>query len=499
MIRVGFLVAWLLPAVATASVATKGPLEFSSHLLELPGKVELTYYADVDRDGLWDVLAVWRGDRFDDPPRNLAVFLQRTGGFPARPDVTWRIPDDVAVIDLGDVDPASPGEELLMMTGSAVRWIPLAAGAERPEGGFPLVEVDPLFAHAERLNLAKRDFARPVDDGETATLLIPRTEGYRIFYPDDGYTTGHDFPTPHSHGVSGDAYHVSTAEAHLADMDGDGQNDLVFTYLDRVHGFYQTDGRFSAEPGLDRNLEILSAADRESPMDLDEIIGFTIEDFDADGLADLFVRKTLIRRKAVVNDKQQYQLYHNRGGRFELMPDQAFILKSFDEPGTMDLNGDGRLDLVTGYFEFSLGNIVKALLSKRFSIDLSFFLQRAEGFPDQPDEQRDFKIRISLSNLDENFAPAVETDGDYDGDGHLDFLMQTEDRKIEIFLADPEDDGRLFEKKSSVHLEAVACDNSHVEDMNGDGRADLAFDRFPDREPYQPNWIHVLLSQPSRP
>ena len=132
-----------------------------------------------------------------------------------------------------------------------------------------------------------------------------------------------------------------------------------------------------------------------------------------------------------------------QGGYYALMPDQAFVLKSLDRPELVDLNGDDRVDIVTGHFEFSLGNIIKALISKRFGIELIFFLHEERGFPDEPHEKRDFKIRISLSNMDENFAPAVAVNGDYDGDG----------------------------------------------------RDDIAFDRYPDREPFSANWIQVVLSR----
>jgi hypothetical protein len=140
-----------------------------------------------------------------------------------------------------------------------------------------------------------------------------------------------------------------------------------------------------------------------------------------------------------------------------------------------------------------LTNIVKALLSKRATIDLSFFLYGDKGFPNAPNETRSFKIHISLSDRDENFAPAVELKGDYDGDGRLDFLMQTEDEKIEIFRGTGA--GALFEKKASIKLSSIANDEAFVDDLNGDGKDDIAFYKFPKREPFDPRWIQVLLSR----
>lgn len=496
-----FSVLQLLPAAA-AEVRGDGPLRFESHLLELPGDVVLTFYEDVDGDGLHDVLAVHEPPvgQEEEPPRNLVVFFQRPGGFLSDPDLLYRVADDVAVIDLGNVNDA-PGQELLLLTGQEIRWrsLPRPDSADparqRLEGdGATLVTGQSLFARSEPDHLRKRDIAQTIDDSERALLIVPCTEGYWLYYPDEDYETAHAITTEHFHMVAENQYSVRPAKTHLADVNGDGRDDLAFSHLDRLQVHYQESGQFHTEPDLKLDLQIITQVDRESWEFLPTLVGFEIRDFDGDDLADLFVYKTVVQRKAVINDKKQYQLYRNRGGRFEFIPDQAFVLKSLDEPEILDFDGDGKLDLITGYFEFSAGNIIKALLAKRITFELSFFLYEEDGFPDQPDENRDVSVRISLSNMDENFAPAVEVEGDFDGDGRLDFLLQSADEEVEVFLglAQP---GRLFEKKASVKLATFACNEDHVADFNGDGRADLAFARFPDREPFDPRWINVLLSR----
>lgn len=518
--------------LAAAPVPSEGPLGFDSYLLRLPGKVHLTWYEDIDRDGLTDVLAVVAGPTREIPPRDLVVYRQRADGFPEQPDLRLRIPDRIAALDLGDVIEAAPGQELLMLDGGGIWWVSLSStaasvpdsvpdsapdsaagvqalseGAARldstatatdaasSEPGRLLAAVDPLLAHSDVEKLAKYDFARSIDKATRATLLIPRTEGYRVFYPDDDYAQGVDIAARHVHRVGDQGeYRVRPAPVRLADFDGDGHEDLALTHLDDVAVHLQRGERFNVIPDLQQALRILTDVDRESPDRVEESIDFKLADFDNDKLADIFVWKTVIQKKAVIHDKQQYQLYRNKNGRFETVPDQAFVLKSFDAATVSDLDGDGRLDLVTGYFEPSVGNIIKALLTKKFAIDLSFFLADEAGFPDQPAETRDVKIRFSLSNLDETFAPAVEVEKDFDGNGVVDFLLQTEDQRLEVFLG-AKGKGQLFEKKASVKLKTPACNNLHVDDMNGDGRADMAFDRFPEREPFQVNWINVLISR----
>jgi hypothetical protein len=484
---------WCLGCALADLVPSEGPLRFSGHRLELPGEIELAHFEDLDGDGKMDVVAVYAFEGFDEPARNLALFYQGEAGFSSAPQLTLRLPDEVSQFDFGDVRPEASGKELLFFEREALHWMPLPhAGGGANSPSQVLFAASPIFARAERLELSQRDFARPVREGEADAVFVARSDGYRVYYPDDAYAQPVDYAATHEHRVSEDSYSVTAAQLHFGDFDGDGAKDMAFTHLDEVRVHRLVGNRYAVEPMIDVDMQILSALDREAPEDPANLVGFSIEDFDGDGLCDLFVRKVVVQKKAVVNDKQQYQLFRNRGQRFDAKPDQGFVLKSFDDPELMDLDGDGRQDIVTGYFEFSLTNIVKALLSKRATIDLSFFLYGDGGFPDAPNEARSFKIHISLSNRDENFMPAVELEGDYDGDGRLDFLMQTEDDRIEIFRGVA--GGGLFEKKASVKLTAIANDEAFVDDLNGDGKDDIAFYGFPKRAPFDPRSIQILLS-----
>src|SRR5262245_36938653 len=57
-----------------------GSLRYKSYLFQLPGKVKLTFYEDVNGDSLVDVLAVHGSEKADEPARNLVIFLQRPDG-----------------------------------------------------------------------------------------------------------------------------------------------------------------------------------------------------------------------------------------------------------------------------------------------------------------------------------------------------------------------------------------------------------------------------------
>ena len=84
-------------AAAAAEVRGDGPLHYESHLLELPGDVVLTFYEDIDGDGLHDVLAVHesRPGEEEEPPRHLVVYFQRQAGFLSGPDLLEAVLEDL--------------------------------------------------------------------------------------------------------------------------------------------------------------------------------------------------------------------------------------------------------------------------------------------------------------------------------------------------------------------------------------------------------------------
>ncbi|HZU99514.1 MAG TPA: hypothetical protein VFF73_22585, partial [Planctomycetota bacterium] len=152
----------------------------------------------------------------------------------------------------------------------------------------------------------------------------------------------------------------------------------------------------------------------------------------------------------------------------------------------VDLDGDKREDLILPRMDkVGIWSIVKAFVTGSVPVEAQFFYQRKDApreacFPDEPDFQRSFDIPIAIHSkgdgLDVGTSVIVSLDGDFDGDGLKDLVNRTDNDKIAIYPGLP--DRRGVAEKPAVELDIRNTDDFRfilpfVDDLNGDGRADL--------------------------
>ena len=119
--RTWFLVATVASLVA-ASHAGAAALEFQRQTLQVPATPgawrgwQMSCLADIDNDGLVDLLAVG-------PVENkLWIYRQRASGFPASPDQAIELPPKTAWLAVGDVE-AHPGVEIVVSTATGLAYL----------------------------------------------------------------------------------------------------------------------------------------------------------------------------------------------------------------------------------------------------------------------------------------------------------------------------------------------------------------------------------------
>ncbi len=153
--------------------------------------------------------------------------------------------------------------------------------------------------------------------------------------------------------------------------------------------------------------------------------------------------------------------------------------------GFEDLDGDGRKDLVTVTLDFSVLQIVRVLATKRVSLGLDFHIwcQQGDGtFQEVKGLDLSEKMRFDLNDL--KLDRLAQFQGDFDGDGRLDFVHLGRGSRITIHRGQPHCRyGTKPDLTVDIGEEPQDLSLVRIADLDGDGRSDLSVTRLlPPRE-----------------
>jgi hypothetical protein len=223
------------------------------------------------------------------------------------------------------------------------------------------------------------------------------------------------------------------------DVDGDGRSDLIASSRHALRVFLQDEsGGFPGEPSRLLPLRRLSEEDH-----IRNVGGVRVDpfDFDGDGRVDLLISST---RGSLFGGTTEMEILMNRDGGWRLdAPDQRFRV----EGGVaiheiLDLDGDGRAELVSVRIPTGVVELVEVLLTR--AIDAEISIRRAgDDRPFEDDPWRRWKLGVSISFETfraRGFVPTLLAD--VNGDGHRDLLDSGDGERLEIRLGDPEGDYR---------------------------------------------------------
>ena len=222
------------------------------------------------------------------------------------------------------------------------------------------------------------------------------------------------------------------------DFDGDGDNDLFVAWRDRPNMLFRNDnGRFT---------EIAAQVGLADPR---KTVGAVWFDYDEDGWLDLYVAN---------QDGDKNGLFHNDHGHFTDVADAlglagggrppGDVLRGSVRPCAADVDGDGRLDIVTANYGKN-----------------GLFLNRAGKF-------EDVSAAWGIAMEGRYDTCALE---DFDNDGKIDLYVNgtyTTGISYPSYLF--RNTGHSFEQVTPANLAIVADHGAEWADVDGDGRMDLA-------------------------
>jgi hypothetical protein len=197
------------------------------------------------------------------------------------------------------------------------------------------------------------------------------------------------------------------------------------------------------------------------------------EDFDGDARADLIVTYTA---GGFLEARARTTLHRNRGGAWdlaradqELACDGCFV--SYD---LLDLEGDGRLELVEARVPLGILQIVEVLLTRSVDADVRIF-RRGSGPPFGPEAWLSTRVGVGfrLESFEPNgFFPTLRAD--WNGDGALDRIDSDDGEALQIHLGGSRESLRTRAARQPFD----SAGSLRIGDLDGDGLPDLlVFDR----------------------
>ena len=342
--------------------------------------------------------------------------------------------------------------------------------AGRHEGSSPLV-----------------DLFKDINGDQLDDLLIPHFNGWQIaFQTQKGFSETQIIgPMPTMRFQKSARYVAYSAEqVHLVDEDHDGINDIAFwdngffsVYRQNAQGEFAT----SAVP-LDTTLDnmlssysrMLSGKNKDTETEPTRLVEEII-DIDADGIDDLVVKK--IKSEGIFGWESEYEIYlgsldQNNYLQFAKTPSSVIHSDGFQfNHDRKDVTGDGKQEFIITSVEINLAAIIKALVTRRVSIDVSIYKINNGSFPKKPNTQRTVSAKLNFGSGDIS-TPAVLT-ADITGDGRKDLLVQKGKNTLMIFQGT--EGAEMFDKKSvEVIMDLPNTENGFtVADLNHDGRDEI--------------------------
>ena len=429
---------------------------------------------DVDGDGRADlVVAIFDGVPPEDR-RTLEIHFQSEAGFQASPDLTMPLPPGAAAFDAADVLP-DPGVELLILWREGVRIISFAGREPRvtelriPSG----VTAGPAADERGLSRLPIASFAF----GAEPVLVVPGLGDAFLLSPSGALRARLDVGGRANYFVQARGLLYAESDIQIffdaprlsaGDIDGDGRADVLSASRHELRVFLQRPGGdFARDPDRRIPLRRVSLQDH---MRGSGTVRATAGDIDGDGRIDLMISEM---SGGLTDSKSLTSIHFNRRGEWDLEhPDLVLRReKSVGVDQLLDVDGDGRLELLQGHIPLTVLELVEVFLTRSFDARMALYRLSPDGSRGrQPKPWIERKLGIPISfdtGRLRGFIPSF--DHDLNGDGYLDFLHSADGKALEIYLGGPESRYRKRVARQKLDVEGVL----RTGDLDGDGLVDF--------------------------
>jgi hypothetical protein len=446
---------WLVFMAANAGWA--GTNEFQRQTITIPGTPHVSGFADIDNDGLLDLLAVGPAEN------TLWIYRQRASGFADTPDQVIQLPPQTAWIALCDVD-AHPGLELLMSTATGLVYLRQNRGVFESQPRT-LVGADQVFTNGVPTLLTS--FAGQKDGTNDVIPVISANQAV-LYQRNSAFEWSPGPPMP-----------LHPTRTYWNTNRGEWM--LASTPSHSIH--IRQSFRANPEDNLEKkpengavrkilqdmeNMETRGAGWHQHGMDRVDVNGDGREDLvlwqltgDPDPKTDVIV---FLRDADNRLPEQPTQVLHCRGFPIPVGPKQRLSPMG-------DLNGDGRCELVLVTLKLvitSWSSMLEAALSHGVDWELTIRSFHRDGFSRSPDASIPMTTMLPDQQGPQRF---FLIDGDFNGDGRRDVLVKRSPTQWDVFLSST--NGSWFTPQPGLTFEIPMEGLFEIKDLNGDGVSDL--------------------------
>jgi hypothetical protein len=492
---------------AALLLALSGPLlpaapqgvEYKVQYLAMHGRRQDTLSNDYDGDGKADLFSSSIDFDKTPPERWGAIHLQKNGGFGEKPDYLWPLSERACALVFGDFLPGG-GTEIGFLAEDGVYVHPW--DKDGPHEALKLIHAPTFFRVPTPRQIPLWQWKMDYDSDGRDDLLLPMPDGYRIYFQTAPGVYGRvatlesDLPAGATRSLEGasavekpetiPAHFVASVELpkiETTDINGDGLRDLVLIRKDTVTYFIQKSaGVFPSTKPHRVSLRVQTLTP-ESKKDTVDWATVRFVDINQDNLADLVV--TRVGGELGLWDSIKTSVYLHLGtGKGNFVADKRIVIDGVSmEPEFIDMNGDGKLDVVTSRLRTDLmKQAVSAFVLGDLAISYEVFQFDPKKDTFLPEPVYEKVIHVAKRDMEKTgmgAVPMVFVRGDLSGDGRPD-LLTVDPKTLEVLIhpgrAVQTNDGARISFDGTPHWR-VKIDRFpkgvQVFDVNGDGLNDV--------------------------
>ncbi|TMP47162.1 hypothetical protein CWB96_12500 [Pseudoalteromonas citrea] len=261
----------------------------------------------------------------------------------------------------------------------------------------------------------------------------------------------------------------------LADMNGDGVNDLVFHEQKAVRYF------LASSQGPSKQMQTLFTIDSKSNQRIEEL-----RDFNNDGFPDIHIIESLTEGAAEDRDLDSESIHRvffseqtSNGLVFKDSPDIKLTLKETSSIAHIsDFDGDGLNDLAVISFDIGFMDIISiasaAMENKEVTLDsaISIFKGKKDNlFSNKMASKKNFEISMNM-----NDSRSEKDKGlifkDFNGDGLTDLLIRSDTNELKVYFGD-EKRGLSRRAKRIKRALPKSSGDIYSHDLNRDGKEEI--------------------------